>query len=295
VLFIIAYFTTIAHTNIIEDDDAPVLGRFKRGDYNADAKAYMDKVINYWISAIPNLIDISVAQSEKDLTLSKAKLVTQGWSIVIASWKDILSDYVENDRTLGNLGDMTVVYNYGFLFTYGIGFGFPLLLGLPDDKKSCDRNEFLNTLARYNLQGGITPLLVDFESLASICGANQNFDNVQQCLAGKKERTDTLANIQSLLTEFELVIGTKLSCIDSTENIESQKVTNAVTNLIAAMAARLELELSQNEHANNLRRKLHVNEEKIDLKIVAKEEPLNLLPEPPSLIHEKAAQILTSV
>ena len=70
----------------------------------------------------------------------------------MASWKDILSDYVANDRTLGNLGDITVIYNYGFLFTYGIGFGFPLLLGLPDENKSCGRNDFLNTLAQYDLQ-----------------------------------------------------------------------------------------------------------------------------------------------
>ena len=46
----------------------------------------------------------------------------------------------------------SVIYNYGFLFTYGIGFGFPLLLGLPDEKKSCGRHEFLNTLAQYDLQ-----------------------------------------------------------------------------------------------------------------------------------------------
>ena len=70
----------------------------------------------------------------------------------MASWKDILSDYVANDRTLGNLGDITVIYNYGFLFTYGIGFGFPLLLGLPDQEKSCGRHDFLDTLAQYDLQ-----------------------------------------------------------------------------------------------------------------------------------------------
>merc|ERR1711936_392529 len=219
----------------------------------------MDKVINYWISAIPNLIDISAAQSEKDLTLSKAKLVTQGWSIVIASWKDILSDYVENDRTLGNLGDMTVVYNYGFLATYGIGFGFPLLLGLPDDKKSCGRDDFVNTLAQYDLQGGISPLLY---------------------------RAD-LADIQSILIEFELIVGTKLSCIDSAENIESQVVTNAVSNLIGAMAARLELAASENRRSlHHVERKLDVNEEESSLTIGE--------PKIPPLLAENAAQIISS-
>jgi len=268
VLLFIAFFTTVAHTDVLEDDEATVLQRLKRDYQNDDPKAYLDQVISYWIHRIPTLIDIAVAQSEKDLTLTVAKRVTQGWSIVIASWKDILSDYVENDRTLGNLGDMTVVYNYGFLFTYGIGFGFPLLLGLPDDTKSCGRDDFLNTLAQYNLQGGIAPLLHHYASLA---------------------------NIQSILAEFELVIGTKLSCIDSAENIESQAVINAVTNLLASMAARLGLESQNRRSLDHVERKLNVNEEKASLKTVVEETPPSLIPQPPSLIAEKAAQILTSV
>jgi len=268
VLLFIAFFTTVAHTNVIDGDEATVLQRLKRDYQNDDPKAYLDQVISYWIHRIPTLIDIAVAQSEKDLKLTVAKRVTQGWSIVLASWKDILSDYVANDRTLGNLGDMTVVYNYGFLFTYGIGFGFPLLLGLPDDKKSCGRDDFLNTLAQYDLQGGVAPLLHHYASLA---------------------------NIQSILAEFELVIGTKLSCIDSAENIESQAVINAVTNLIASMAARLGLESQNRRSLDHVERKLNVNEEQASLKTVAEETPPSLLPQPPSLIAEKATQILTSV
>jgi len=265
VLLIIAYFTTVAYTDVLDADDATILKRFKR-DYQDDPKAYLDQVINYWIFRIPILIDIAVAQSEKDLTLTVAKRVTQGWSIVIASWKDILSDYVENDRTLGNLGDMTVVYNYGFLATYGIGFGFPLLLGLPDDKKSCGRDDFVNTLAQYDLQGGISPLLY---------------------------RAD-LADIQSILIEFELIIGTKLSCIDSAENIESQVVINAVSNLIAAMAARLELAASEyGRSSHHVERKLDVNEEESS-STIAEETPPSLLAEPSSLLAEKAAQIISS-
>jgi len=268
VLLFIAFFTTVAHTDVLDGDEATVLQRLKRDYQNDDPKAYLDQVISYWIHRIPTLIDIAVAQSEKDLTLTVAKRVTQGWSIVIASWKDILSDYVENDRTLGNIGDMTVVYNYGFLFTYGIGFGFPLLLGLPDDTKSCGRDDFLNTLAQYDLQGGVAPLLHHYASLA---------------------------NIQSILAEFELVIGTKLSCIDSAENIESQAVINAVTNLIASMAARLGLESQNRRSLDHVERKLNVNEEQASLKTVAEETPPSLLPQPPSLIAEKATQILTSV
>jgi len=192
------------------------LDRIKRDEsYQSDPKTYLDQVIGHWLYKIPILIDESVAQSEKDLTLEVAKKVTQGWSIVIASWKDILSDYVENNRTLGNLGDMTVVYNYGFLFTYGIGFGFPLLLGLPDDTKSCGRGDFQKVLYEYELQEGVTPLL---------------------------HRGASVSAVQSVLTEFENIVATKLSCIDSSENVQSQIVANAVANLLAAMNARLELE-----------------------------------------------------
>ena len=116
---------------------------------------------------------------------------------------------------MGNLGDITVIYNYGFLFTYGIGFGYPLLLGLPDDTKGCGRNDFLDTLDDYQLGRGISNLVYQ--------GASP-------------------ADIQSVLVEFERVIGTKLSCIDSSENVESLIATNAVSNLLAAMSARLELE-----------------------------------------------------
>jgi len=264
VLLILAYFTTVAYTNVLEDDEKIVLQRLKRDYQNDDPKAYLDQVIQYWLYRIPILIDIANAQSEKDLTLTVAKRVTQGWSIVIASWKDILSDYVDNDRTLGNFGDMSVVYNYAFLGAYGIGFGFPLLLGLPDDKKSCTRDDFANALSQYDLQGGMAPLLYRYTSLI---------------------------NIRSILAEFELVIGTKLSCIDSTENIESQAVTTAVTNMIAAMAARIEIEAIHRNSESFVQRKLDVNEEKISSKAVAEETPSNLLVEPPSLIAEN---ILTS-
>ena len=50
--------------------------RFKR-DYQDDPKDYLDKVIEHWIYKIPVLIDIAVAESEKDLKLTVAKRVTQ--------------------------------------------------------------------------------------------------------------------------------------------------------------------------------------------------------------------------
>jgi hypothetical protein len=53
-----------------------LLQRFKR-DYQDDPKDYLDKVIEHWIYKIPVLIDIAVAESEKDLKLTVAKRVTQ--------------------------------------------------------------------------------------------------------------------------------------------------------------------------------------------------------------------------
>merc|ERR1712223_495301 len=59
------------------------------------------------------------------------------------------------------------------------------------------------------------------------------------------------SDIQSILSEFELVVGTKLSCIDSTENSQSQIVSNSVRNLLAAMIGRLELELLTNRRSDS--------------------------------------------
>ena len=50
--------------------------RFKRQSLD-DPKDYLDKVIEHWIYKIPVLIDIAVAESEKDLKLTVAKRVTQ--------------------------------------------------------------------------------------------------------------------------------------------------------------------------------------------------------------------------
>ena len=56
----------------------PLPDRIKRDEsYQSDPKTYLDQVIGHWLYKIPILIDESVAQSEKDLTLEVAKKVTQ--------------------------------------------------------------------------------------------------------------------------------------------------------------------------------------------------------------------------
>jgi len=208
--FFLVCLSLCVHSDVLADDSAH----------------HLDQIIDHWIYKIPNLIDDSVFQSEKDLRLTVAKRVTQGWSIVLASWKDILSDYVENERTLGNLGDdYTVVYNYGFLFAYGIGFGYPLLLSLPEETKSCGRQDFLRTLYEYELQNGVQGLLA---------------------------RGASNSDVVSILTEFETIVATRLNCLSNDENIESLKALNAVKNLIAAMNARSSITTARLANTNNV-------------------------------------------
>ena len=111
--------------------------------------------------------------------------------------------------------DYKVVYNYGFLFTYGIGFGYPLLLGLPSDSKDCGRQEFLRTLYEYELQNGVNGLL---------------------------HRGASASEVSSIVTEFENIVSTKLFCLSGDENIESLKALNGIQNLIAAMRARISVD-----------------------------------------------------
>jgi len=145
---------------------------------------------------------------------------------VVASWFDVISDIIINERVPGNLkGDMTVVYNWMFLWNYGVGFGFPLLLGLPDDTKDCGSIQFRETMREYQLDQGLAVLL---------------------------NRGATVDDLRSVISEFQSVVGTKLFCIDGSENVESQKAVNAISNLIAAMGARLDAEeLAQSENDND--------------------------------------------
>ena len=167
-----------------------------------------------------------------------------------------------NNRTLGDLGTIDVVYNYAFLANYGVGFGFPLLLGLPDDTKDCSSYDFSNALKEYQLDGGVSGLLYQGASVE---------------------------DVRSVVTEFETVIGTKLSCIDNTENVESQVAVNAVSNLIAAFNARLDVEESSYKRTTFQARKIELpktlspveeQEAKLDNVVLAS----NILPESPVIV-----------
>ena len=74
-------------------------------------------------------------------------------------------------------------------------------------------------------------------------------------------RGAALADIESLIIEFQLVVGTKLSCIDSSENSDSLIVTNAVSSLLSAMVNRLQLEVADSPVRLFQARKLDLDKE----------------------------------
>lgn len=61
------------------------------------------------------------------------------------------SDVLINNRTLSNLGGLTTVYRYGFIVFYGIGFGFPYLLAMPNPILECNSKDFQGITAKIIL------------------------------------------------------------------------------------------------------------------------------------------------
>lgn len=98
---------------------------------------------------MPHQIENAIELTEMSQRFKVFKRVTQGWSIVVGSWLDLYSDFVINNRSLGNFGSMTNIYVAAGKGFYGVGFGYPLLLGLPEDKLKCGPEDFLKTLDKY--------------------------------------------------------------------------------------------------------------------------------------------------
>ena len=66
-----------------------------------------------------------------------------------AGIKDIFGDFVNNDYEIKETGQ---IYNYGYLFFYGLGFGLPLLVGNPDlPPLGCGVENYHNLLHKYGL------------------------------------------------------------------------------------------------------------------------------------------------
>jgi len=214
-----------------------VVIRRERRDAYADPKAQLDAQIYHLLSELPGKIDTAVAEIERDIRWSNYKSWSQGWSIIWASWLDIASDYAANNRSLrafggtvenddGTLSVVTndlsqTVFDYGFLGFYGVGFGAPLILGLPDENLSCGSYDFQNLVDSYGLSHGVSGYFPSYDSSLP-------------------------AQLSSRVSEFELLSSARLDCVLAKEgdSESAAEVVWALEELIAAINLRLECEES---------------------------------------------------
>ena len=119
----------------------------------------------------------------------------------------------------GNIAS-PVLYSYGFLGTYGVGFGAPLLAGLPDDEVSCGSSDFLKMVSEYGLEYGVSGYL------------SQSYGSGA-----------TAAALSSRVGEFDLLVRSAINCVLSQEDSysEAAEVAWALDELITAMNSRLSL------------------------------------------------------
>ena len=184
----------------------------------ASGKDRLDGQVNYLLNDLPGKIETAVAAIEAGIGKSLTKSITQGWSIVFASWKEIYGIYKTEEKTLSTLTPADL-YTYGFLGTYGVGFGFPLLLGLPERQLSCGAYDFTSLVDRYGLAGGVA-------------GYYPSHDHALG------------ASLDSRVAEFDLLVRAKLDCVLSQENdyLEAAEVAWALDELSAALSARIACE-----------------------------------------------------
>ncbi len=121
---------------VAEALDRPV--RTQSGGYggNGAGKTRLDQQISHLLGSLPHKIEVAKTTIEDDIAFTNLKKNTQGWSILVGSWKDVLSDWVSENRSAAlpdSFGGPPTFYKYGFLFSYGVGFGAPLLLGHDSD------------------------------------------------------------------------------------------------------------------------------------------------------------------
>lgn len=192
---------------------------------SGSAQERLDALIYHLLQDIP--IRLATAQRAIDAKVGRSNFLrrTQGWAIIFASYKDIYSDWVINDRSKNDLMSdniqAEVMYKYGFLFFYGIGFGAPLLVGLPEDKLDCSSLEFPKLVERYGLSYGVD------QQLASGYGSDAH-----------------ARDISSRINEFDLLVRLEFDCIlgKTDDYIEAQEAEFAINELITALNARVALE-----------------------------------------------------
>jgi len=185
-----------------------------------DAKLILDSKIYDITSNLPILISVAKRKIENELRFKLLKKITQGWSIVAAGLKDIFGNYANNNY---EITDVTQLYTYGYLFFYGIGFGFPSLLGNPDPPPiKCGVDNYHSLLEKYGISGDKLNLVSQF---------------------GVK-------SARSLIKEFSTFLQLELSCIlDEANNyLEAADVKWSLDNLLAAYNSRLDIESNNSQY-----------------------------------------------
>jgi hypothetical protein len=197
---------------------APAAHRPKR-QTDTDPRTHLDSQISYLLAALPFYIDLAEETIEKKVKFLVANKLTWGWSVVLGGLLDFYSDFVLQNRILGNFGDIGTWWGYGTTGFYAIGFGFPYILGLEEDNLPCHSTDFLEILNDYKLSSGLDPL---FASSLPI---------------------DT---VRAIIGEFDTWVRIKLACITDFEGsyLESAEVIFLLDELNTAMNLRTDLEES---------------------------------------------------
>ena len=152
---------SIKKDRIFEDEEPKISEREHASSSNiGDPRAYLDAKIYELQEKLPHQITAAKLEIEEKLRFTQFKKLTQGWAIVAAGVKDIFGDFVGNDY---KITPPEKVYSYGFLFFYGLGFGFPALVsaGFPFPTLppiDCSVDDYHNTVEKYGLSYGPLPL-----------------------------------------------------------------------------------------------------------------------------------------
>ncbi len=150
--------------------------------------------------------------------------ITWGWAVVIGGLLDFYSDFANQNRTLGNFGDISAWWGYGMTGFYALGFGFPYLLSLPEDNLPCHASDFLETLDQYKLTNGLDELFATSLPLSAV---------------------------RAIVSEFDTWVRIKIACITGSESdyIEPAEVSYLLDELNAAMNLRIDVEEADRESA----------------------------------------------
>ena len=188
----------------------------------SDPKTHLDAQVAYILAALPFQIDLAEETIEKKVKFLVFKKLTWGWAVVVGALFDFYSSFVLNNRTLGNFGDVSTWWGYGQTGFYGIGFGFPYILGLPEDNLPCHSSDFQETLEQYKLTNGLDDLFATSLPISAI---------------------------RTIVGEFDSWVRIKIACITDSEGdyVEAAEVSFLLDELIGAMNLRIDIEEAERE------------------------------------------------